>query len=98
MKIDVKESANKILANVEANERQVQAQIEQVEKQHAENSKKLEAMRGALKEMVVMKMLLIAVSTQPALAASVASLLESSNDPTMTFGSANVADPSIGHP
>lgn len=89
MQVDIKASANKILVNVEANERQVKQQIEGIEAQQKKISEQLLAMRGALKEMEIMKTMLIALGTQPALARAVESLLSVTDDPTEVCEAAN---------
>ena len=75
---DVKASALKILANVESNERQTKAVIEQIDKQLEEITKKRAAMTEALKEIEVLKCMLIHVSTNNETAAAVEESLATS--------------------
>jgi hypothetical protein len=81
MQIDVKASSLKILANVEANERQVKKNIEVLEDQLKQVNEKLGNMKEALREIEVLKGTLLHISCDPVVQNAVSKLLESVVDP-----------------
>jgi chaperonin cofactor prefoldin len=92
MKVDVKAAANKILANVEANERQIKSSLEKMEGQLKGINSQMDAMRVALREVEVLKCTLIHISCDPEVQRAVGELLKSTQDPAPHLADAEPVD------